>query len=130
MWILAETMIGITKASSDFKCVESVFDKYGSVIIMKNNDPVYVVYNPDDYDISAFPRMSVREVSHNFSSLIYKIYDAGYVVVTKRNKPAFLFCDYKIVVGRKNQDFIQYVKPEYYKNYMLSQNIIKIKEWR
>lgn len=113
MWILTETMIGISKASSDFRCVESVVEKYGSAIIMKNNEPIYVVYNPEDFNIEKLPRMSVRDVSHNFSSLLYKIYDAGYVVVTKRNKPAYLFCDYKIITKAKSTKFKQFVKEEY-----------------
>ena len=97
MWILTETMISISQMNSELNSVIQVTQKYGSAIIMKNNEPVYITFEPDDFKTEEMPKISMREASRNLSKLTYILYDSGFCVVTKRNKPILVIYDFNVI---------------------------------
>ena len=61
--------------------------------------------------LEKMPTITMREASRNFSSLVYKIYDNGYVMLTKRNAPICAIYSYELISRCKDLD-VQYIKKE------------------
>ncbi len=99
MWINTKTMIGITQANKDLNSVLDLVLKYGSAVILKNNKPQYIVVDvsmlESNITIGDIPSISIRDASRNFSKLTYMVYNDGYVLLTKRNTPVCVFCDFR-----------------------------------
>ena len=98
MWINTETMLALTDVSYSFKLLTSKVAEYGSVVILKNNQPLYVAYSADVAQTKEKQNvLPIREASQNFSLIKEKIYNSGYVVITKRNKPEMIIWDFNVV---------------------------------
>ncbi|MBR5180549.1 MAG: hypothetical protein IKW90_17375 [Lachnospiraceae bacterium] len=100
MWIDTQTIIGITQINENLNRVIDIINKHGYAIIMKNNYPVYVVYDINNISkelLESIPRITFRDASRNLSKLIYIIYDSGNVIVTKNKKPIAVFFDFNIL---------------------------------
>ena len=112
MWISTQTMISISQVNNDLSNALKIISKYGSVVIMKNNEPVYMGISIEAFekeDLDDMATISMREASRNFSTLTYKIYDSGYVVLKKRKEPVCVMCSFKCVERCANPS-IQYIK--------------------
>ena len=98
MWINTKTMLGMADVSHSFKLLTDKVTEYGSVIILKNNQPVYIAYSADIAQAKEKKNiLPMREASQNFSLIKEKIYNSGYVVITKRNKPEMIIWDFNVV---------------------------------
>ena len=114
MWINTETLVSISDVNKDLSIALKVISEYGSVVIMKNNMPVYIGVEADAFEKATLTKMqtiTMREASRNFSTLIYKIYENAYVLITKRNVPVCVFYSYSYLSNCKDLT-IQYVKKE------------------
>ena len=114
MWINTETLVSISDINKDLSSALKIIDKYGSVVIMKNNMPAYIGVETDAFEkvtLEKMPTITMREASRNFSTLIYKIYDNAYVLLTKRNVPVCVFYSYSYLSNFKDLT-MQYVKKE------------------
>ncbi len=114
MWINTKTLISISEVNKDLSSALKIIDEYGSVVIMKNNIPAYIGVEADALEkntLEKIPTITMREASRNFSSLIYKIYDNGYVLLTKRNAPICAIYSYELI-SRCKDLVIQYIKKE------------------
>lgn len=101
MWIDTDMMIGITEASSNLYSAFRIADEHGTAVIVKNNKPVYVIYNTDAYKElntdNIKIKIAIREATRSFSSTAVKIYEAGCILVTRRKHPVYAIFDYNIV---------------------------------
>ncbi len=111
MWIQTETMVSISEMNQNIKKVQDVVDRYGSAVIMKNNKPFYIAFEPKWFDVSDMKSIGMREYVNNFSKLAYYIYDAGCVALKKRNKAFLVIYDYKIIAN-SNLGKVQMIKEE------------------
>ena len=114
MWINTKTLVSISEVNKDLSSALKVISEYGSVVIMKNNMPVYIGVEADAFEkatLEKMPTITMREASRNFSSLVYKIYDNGYVMLTKRNAPICAIYSYELISRCKDLD-MQYIKKE------------------
>ena len=103
MWLKSETMISITSANADLNSVFEIVNAYGSAVIMKNNEPLYIAYDPylkdpvvENLMERTIKELSTRDASRNFSNLTKAIYDSGLVMVTNRGTPKVLMCDFMV----------------------------------
>ncbi len=115
MWIRTETIISMSQINNKFSCVYDTLKKYGSVIVMKNNKPIYIIYEPDYFEQEALKDMaciSIRDASQNFSKVTMQVYNNALVVIIRRNTPIAVVADYNYVERSTHLNKIQYIKGE------------------
>ncbi len=98
--IKTETIISISQVNKDLASMLKIIEKYGSAVVMKNNVPVYMAIEASAFDkeyLDKISSISIRDASINFSTLTYKVYDNGRVLITKRNVPVCVFYSYSYI---------------------------------
>lgn len=115
MWIRTETIISMSQLNSRFNSVFEILKEYGSAVVMKNNMPVYIVYEPDIFSkemLDDMASVSVRDACQNFSKVTLQIYNHALVAILKRNVPIAVIIDYSYAQHSKILNEIQYIKGE------------------
>jgi len=115
MWIKTETIISMSQLNNRFSRVYEILKNYGSAVVMKNNMPVYIIYEPDFFDQETLKEMadvSIRDASQNFSKVTMQVYNNALVAILKRNIPVAVIADYNYVIHSNYLNKIQYIKGE------------------
>lgn len=63
MNIDSNTIVPISVANQNFSKVARLVDRYGSVVIMKNNTPRYIIYEFNRADIGDFNRTDAMQAA-------------------------------------------------------------------
>lgn len=116
MWIRTETIIPMSQINNKFSRVYDILEKYGSAIVMKNNMPVYIIYEPDFFEqktLESMADISIRDASQNFSKVTMQVYNNALVVIRKRDIPVAVIADYNYAEHSNYLNKIQYIKGEY-----------------